>query len=291
MNLYPFYRMKSGALRRYNELFDRMCAALLPALSAHLFARLDDFGFGEGGGRRSGSGAGGSLSGGSGGSGEGGRPRSEGFDPNAIDRIEAEQIRRTLHTQLMSWMQTLFAKALPLDAASRVFDNFLLDGPVFLFRVAIALLGLLEPEMLGQPQERCILVLTHRTEAVWSERVTEALLFARIETTSVPDELHDQLTEVLNDPLFFQKERPVKSSSSFGSPFGGSPFGGSPFGSVERSGSPAGLGPAAATLTPRSGNGLLGFVGRAFGSGGATPKGGKSSGDRRPSAAEVRRMF
>jgi hypothetical protein len=290
MNLYPFYRMKSGALRRYNELFDRMCAALLPALSAHLFARLDDFGFGEGGGRRSGSGGGGSLSGGSGGSGDGGG-RLDGFDPNAIDRIEAEQIRRTLHTQLMSWMQTLFAKALPLDAASRVFDNFLLDGPVFLFRVAIALLGLLEPEIIGQPQERCILVLTHRTEAVWSERVTEASLFSRIETTNVPDELHDQLTEVLNDPLFFQKERPmneIKSASPISrrTPFG-SPFRGSPFGSVERSGSPAGLSPASATLTPRSGNGLLGFVGRAFGGGGATT----SSSDRRPSAAEVRRMF
>ena len=209
MNLYPFYRMKTdGALRRYNELFDRMVKAMLPKLHAHLFSSLEDEGS-EGGGSSSGSG---------GSSGGGGVAAHRGWDPNAIDAGEAEQLRHTLHTQLMSWMQTLFAKALPLDAATRVFDNFLLDGPVFLFRVAIALLGLLAPEMIGQPQERCVLVLTHRTQSVWTERVTEQSLFARVSTTNVPEELRDQLTEVLNDPLFFQKSAPGSGSGGLTTP-------------------------------------------------------------------------
>lgn len=41
---------------------------------------------------------------------------------------------------LLDWLYTVFAKAMPLDVASRVWDVFLRDGEQFLFRAALGML-------------------------------------------------------------------------------------------------------------------------------------------------------
>lgn len=48
---------------------------------------------------------------------------------------------------LFDWLTTLFVRYLPLDLAIRIFDNFLLEGDSFLFRVALVILQILEPRL------------------------------------------------------------------------------------------------------------------------------------------------
>jgi hypothetical protein len=40
---------------------------------------------------------------------------------------------------LYEWMITIFSRSLSLDVASRIWDNFLYHGPVFIFRSALGL--------------------------------------------------------------------------------------------------------------------------------------------------------
>ncbi|XP_072947842.1 TBC1 domain family member 12-like isoform X2 [Epargyreus clarus] len=48
---------------------------------------------------------------------------------------------------LLEWLYTAFAKAMPLDAACRVWDVFLRDGDCFLFRTALGILHLYQDEL------------------------------------------------------------------------------------------------------------------------------------------------
>ncbi|XP_026733413.1 TBC1 domain family member 14-like [Trichoplusia ni] len=48
---------------------------------------------------------------------------------------------------LVEWLYTAFAKAMPLDAACRVWDLFLRDGDVFLFNTALGILHLYQDEL------------------------------------------------------------------------------------------------------------------------------------------------
>ncbi|CAH2091485.1 unnamed protein product [Euphydryas editha] len=48
---------------------------------------------------------------------------------------------------LLEWLYTAFAKAMPLDAACRVWDVFLRDGDTFLFNAALGILHLYQDEL------------------------------------------------------------------------------------------------------------------------------------------------
>ncbi|XP_060802473.1 TBC1 domain family member 12-like [Amyelois transitella] len=48
---------------------------------------------------------------------------------------------------LLEWLYTAFAKAMPLDAACRVWDVFLRDGDTFLFNTALGILNLYQDEL------------------------------------------------------------------------------------------------------------------------------------------------
>lgn len=48
-----------------------------------------------------------------------------------------ESTKLTPDLYLMDWIYTIYAKAMNLDLASRVWDLFLRDGDDFLFRTAI----------------------------------------------------------------------------------------------------------------------------------------------------------
>lgn len=50
---------------------------------------------------------------------------------------------------LVEWLYTAFAKAMPLDAACRVWDVFLRDGDTFLFNTALGVLHLYQEELSG----------------------------------------------------------------------------------------------------------------------------------------------
>jgi alpha-tubulin suppressor-like RCC1 family protein len=108
---------------------------------------------------------------------------------------------------LMNWLQTLFLQVLPLELAARVFDNFLLDGTVFLFRVAMAIHELLAPELLRAELDEALPLLQRSVvfQALWLERLGEDALFQRIATIAVPSDVYAALDRVVNDAFFYEK--------------------------------------------------------------------------------------
>lgn len=63
---------------------------------------------------------------------------------------------------LLDWILTIYSKSLPLDISTRIWDIFLIEGDVYLFRVAIGLLKLVSKEILssGFELEECKKMLT-----------------------------------------------------------------------------------------------------------------------------------
>ncbi len=50
------------------------------------------------------------------------------------------------------WMQTLFLKAIDFKIATRILDNFFLDGELFVFKAGIAVLTYFESKFLKLPK-------------------------------------------------------------------------------------------------------------------------------------------
>jgi hypothetical protein len=65
---------------------------------------------------------------------------------------------------MMEWLLTVFTKALPLDIACRIWDLWLVDGEVWLVRVAIALLKLQSSWIVDADFDACMHCLTHMGE-------------------------------------------------------------------------------------------------------------------------------
>merc|ERR1711871_284150 len=94
---------------------------------------------------------------------------------------------------IFSWFQTVFVRILPLRVASRVWDCFLIDGTIVLFRVALALLMLLKPKLKHcKSFEGCYALLMQKGEeskAFWNSTVTEKALFKKLPTIIIPRQL------------------------------------------------------------------------------------------------------
>lgn len=56
---------------------------------------------------------------------------------------------------LVDWLMTIFLKPLPLDIASRIWDLYFLEGEIYLFKVALALLKLYSHQFETYPREMC----------------------------------------------------------------------------------------------------------------------------------------
>jgi hypothetical protein len=96
----------------------------------------------------------------------------------------------------LDWFMTLFTHALPLDAAARVWDVFVFEinrdddthGTLFLHRVALGLLKLLEPELLRGTTEDCMRLLTRLPK-----NLDQDLLFACMAQIDIPSRTFLQL--------------------------------------------------------------------------------------------------
>ena len=110
---------------------------------------------------------------------------------------------------LFSWLQTLFLQVLPFDVASRVWDNFLLDGAVFLFRTALALVDQLGPQLLREDFEVCMPILQKKPKyrELWKVAASEAALFKAIDAVHVSAASAAKLAALVDDPFFYDKER------------------------------------------------------------------------------------
>ena len=94
---------------------------------------------------------------------------------------------------IFSWFQTVFVRVLPLRVASRVWDCFLVDGTIVLFRVALALILLLKPKLKQcETFEECYALLMQKGEeskSTWNSTVTEKALFKKLQTVILPRQL------------------------------------------------------------------------------------------------------
>lgn len=88
---------------------------------------------------------------------------------------------------LVDWFMTVFLKPLPLDVASRVWDLYLLEGEIFLFKVMLALLKMHSHPLETYPRDM-VLNLLHRFPADLDE-----------------EELFDLIAQYNLDPKKFKK--------------------------------------------------------------------------------------
>lgn len=133
---------------------------------------------------------------------------------DAFLRARVPQLHRHLEAigvscsmYLMNWLQTLFLQVLPLELAARVFDNFLLDGTVFLFRTAMAIHELLLPDLLAMEIDEAMPSLQKNPlyHDLWCARVSEDALFHAIAAIAVPSHIYAALDRVVNDVFFYDK--------------------------------------------------------------------------------------
>ncbi|CAI5732031.1 unnamed protein product [Hyaloperonospora brassicae] len=115
---------------------------------------------------------------------------------------------------LMNWLQTLFLQVLPLESAARVFDNFLLDGTVFLFRTAMAIHDLLGPQLMAADIDVALPLLQRNViyQDEWSVLVSEQALFDTVATIGVPSHIYSALDRVVNDVFFYEKRGELDSA-------------------------------------------------------------------------------
>ncbi len=80
-----------------------------------------------------------------------------------VPKVEAQfqQQNIVLETFAIDWILTLFAKSLPLEVAARLWDIFLFEGEVFLFRAIVGVLKFLAPEIAKNDFEENMKLLTH----------------------------------------------------------------------------------------------------------------------------------
>jgi hypothetical protein len=70
-----------------------------------------------------------------------------------------ETLEITADLFLIDWMLTLFSKVLSVEVASRVWDNFCLDGEIFAMKTALALIKYRENALMNQSYQRIIRML------------------------------------------------------------------------------------------------------------------------------------
>jgi len=68
--------------------------------------------------------------------------------PDLFEHFKSFQIDLNLFVTV--WMQTIFLKAIDFKIASRILDNYFLDGEIFVFKTGIAILTYFEPRFLKQ---------------------------------------------------------------------------------------------------------------------------------------------
>lgn len=76
---------------------------------------------------------------------------------------------------LLEWVMTLYAKALPLDIAAHVWDLFMLEGEIVIFRVAVALVHLFRDELVYASYDQCLTLLNNIPQEILDEALFESI--------------------------------------------------------------------------------------------------------------------
>eukprot|EP00471_Norrisiella_sphaerica_P007266 CAMPEP_0184480508 /NCGR_PEP_ID=MMETSP0113_2-20130426/2024_1 /TAXON_ID=91329 /ORGANISM="Norrisiella sphaerica, Strain BC52" /LENGTH=634 /DNA_ID=CAMNT_0026859047 /DNA_START=378 /DNA_END=2282 /DNA_ORIENTATION=+ len=81
---------------------------------------------------------------------------------------------------LMDWLMCLHSRQLSIRAASRVWDGYLIHGEVYVLRISIAILSLLQPKLLSKSLNYCIRILRSKFVSIKEDSLVEAARLVRI---------------------------------------------------------------------------------------------------------------
>ncbi|XP_060535702.1 TBC1 domain family member 12-like [Cylas formicarius] len=93
--------------------------------------------------------------------------------PRLYSHFEAAGLTPDLY--LLDWIYTIYAKAMPLDVACRVWDVFLRDGAEFIFRAALGILHLYESTLLTMDFLHGAQFLTRLPDEMSSEQLFKSI--------------------------------------------------------------------------------------------------------------------
>jgi len=81
---------------------------------------------------------------------------------------------------LLSWFSTIFSQVFPLNVASRVWDGFLQEGEIYLYKTTLGALKLFSSKLLSSFEE-CRHILKH-----FPKNIDDKELFESIDSIVVP---------------------------------------------------------------------------------------------------------
>uniref|UniRef100_A0A6V7ISP0 Rab-GAP TBC domain-containing protein n=1 Tax=Bracon brevicornis TaxID=1563983 RepID=A0A6V7ISP0_9HYME len=81
---------------------------------------------------------------------------------------------------LLDWVYTIYAKAMPLDVACRIWDVFIRDGDEFLFKTALGVLHLYQDELLSMDFVRGAQFLTRLPDNLQAAQLFESISLMKI---------------------------------------------------------------------------------------------------------------
>ena len=99
--------------------------------------------------------------------------------PHLFKHFETLDITTDLF--LIDWMLTLYSRNVDLGVASRIWDNFMLDGEIFAIKVGLAILQYFESQFLKQSYFQIIKQL----KTLQGGCIEEGRLFGLIEQISI----------------------------------------------------------------------------------------------------------
>jgi TBC1 domain family member 14 len=113
--------------------------------------------------------------------------------PMICEHIEDEGI--TAQMYLLEWFMTLFVKSLNIDVSSRVWDLFILEGEIVLFRVAVALLKMIEADILHGTFEDII----NAIKSVGTKVKESESLIKEIYNIEIPQWVIEEVPKIINE--------------------------------------------------------------------------------------------
>ena len=122
-----------------------------------------------------------------------------------------EQVGVLSEHYLLKWLFTMFAKSLPLTQSAQVWDCFFLDGEIFLFRMAIAVLKVLQPRLLEADFEAAITLLQNLPQDLDVE-----VLFCYARYVKVRDDIVESMKKMQHTYCTPQYVPSVRSDSGPG---------------------------------------------------------------------------
>ena len=108
--------------------------------------------------------------------------------PSLANHFEAIHLAPELY--LLNWAFTMYAKILPLDTACLIWDTYMLEGELVIFKTALALLKIQRKQLLACSFDQAIKILLQRPED-WD--LDPEMFLKSINNIVVPDNISESL--------------------------------------------------------------------------------------------------